>query len=301
MVSQISFSTQSANPFVEAQICHITEDRRIFFGEWLAPSGKLEDIIINPAPGESYVMDCLANYSKVHVRQPRVNTYPRARTPWRGNMRPLGDQPIWVQEAVKSKNIPAPKAPNLFDLLDPDHTNHEAVKTQKTVKTEKTISVEKPAVAIHELARRLGISRQTAYRRVVSLKIEVTKGAKGHGYVTAEQASEIEKLQAHIDSKRNQKASVDPYTPAPTDATQAIETKPKKQDKIQVEIHNRLDAMYLQSVIFNIRNRSKKDLPVELQNVKTCADVVHVALEHCRKSGFWMTKTQMMEGLTYDA
>ena len=245
-------------------------------------------------------MDYLAGGSKVHIRQPHENTHPRARTDWRTNMRPLGDQPVWVQEAVKSKNIPASKAPNLFDLLGPDRANHEAIETQKTVETQKAISVEKPAVAIRELARRLGISRTTAYRRVVSLKIEVTKGAKGYGYVTAEQANQIEKLQAHIESKRNQKASVDPHTPAPFDATQVTETKPKKQDQLQVEIYNRLDAMYLQSVIFNVRNRSKKDLPVELQNVKTCADVVHVALEHCRKSGFWMTNTQVMEGLTRD-
>lgn len=78
----------------------------MFFGEWLAPSGKLEEIIINPCYGEQSVMDCLAVDMVVHIRQPRENTRPGGHTPWRANMRTLDDQPIWIQEATKKEPEP---------------------------------------------------------------------------------------------------------------------------------------------------------------------------------------------------
>ncbi len=107
MIQQIGFHQESVNPFVELKIYHITEDRKMFFGEWKAPSGKFEEAILNPAYGEQNVLDVLEIGTVVHVRQPKENLK-RGGTPWRAYMRPLVDQPIWVQEASnpQEKTLP---------------------------------------------------------------------------------------------------------------------------------------------------------------------------------------------------
>ena len=107
MIQQIGFHQESVNPFIELKIYHITEDRKMFFGEWKAPSGKFEEAILNPAFGEQNVLDVLQVGTVVHVRTPKENTKSGG-TPWRAYMRPLNEQPIWVQEATKPEEQKLP-------------------------------------------------------------------------------------------------------------------------------------------------------------------------------------------------
>jgi len=108
MIQQIGFHQESVNPFIELKIYHITEDRKMFFGEWQAPSGKFEEAILNPAYGEQNVLDVLEVGTIVHIRQPKENTKSRG-TKWRAYMRPLAEQPIWVQEAANPQEKQLPK------------------------------------------------------------------------------------------------------------------------------------------------------------------------------------------------
>lgn len=85
----------------------------MFFGEWQGPSGKFEEAILNPAYGEQHVLDFLQPEMIVYVRQPKENTRKTTGTKWRAYMRPLSEQPIWVQEAVKGKPTPQPAAPSI--------------------------------------------------------------------------------------------------------------------------------------------------------------------------------------------
>ena len=80
----------------------------MFFGEWKAPSGKFEEAILNPAYGEQEVLDVLQVGTVVHVRTPKENNKSGG-TPWRAYMRPLVDQPIWVQEAANPQEKQLPK------------------------------------------------------------------------------------------------------------------------------------------------------------------------------------------------
>ena len=97
MITQLSIGGHQQNPYIEAKIQHITENKMVF-GEWIAPSGKLEEVIVNPVEDEEHVIHLLKIGMTVHVRSPRRNTKPGAQTQWRCFLRPLAEQPIYLQQ-----------------------------------------------------------------------------------------------------------------------------------------------------------------------------------------------------------
>jgi len=97
MITPLSIGSHQQNPYIEAKIQHITENKMVF-GEWIAPSGKLEEVIVNSVEDEEHVIHLLKIGMTVHVRSPRRNTKPNAQTQWRCFLRPLAEQPIYLQQ-----------------------------------------------------------------------------------------------------------------------------------------------------------------------------------------------------------
>ena len=104
MITPLSIANNAQNPYIEAKIQHIT-NKGLVFGEWLAPSNKLEEVIVNMKEGEEHVLDKLYIGMTVHVRQPRPNTRPGAQTAWRCFMRGLDEQPIYLQQSCGPKFV----------------------------------------------------------------------------------------------------------------------------------------------------------------------------------------------------
>lgn len=103
MIAPLSIGNHQQNPYIEAKIHHIHSNGMVF-GEWIAPSSKLEEVIVNPVEGEERVIKSLNVGMTVHVRYPRRNTKPGAQTLWRCFLRPLSEQPIYLQEACLQKS-----------------------------------------------------------------------------------------------------------------------------------------------------------------------------------------------------
>lgn len=103
MIAPLSIGNHQQNPYIEAKIHHIHSNGMVF-GEWIAPSNKLEEVIVNPVEGEERVIKSLNVGMTVHVRYPRRNTKPGAQTLWRCFLRPLSEQPIYLQEACLQKS-----------------------------------------------------------------------------------------------------------------------------------------------------------------------------------------------------
>ena len=108
MVTQLSIGSHQENPYIEAKVQYMAKG--MVFGEWLALSGKLEEIILNPAKGEEFVWNALDVGMTVHVRQPRPNTRPGAQTLWRCFLRPLAEQPLYLQRLCRTDDVQPPKA-----------------------------------------------------------------------------------------------------------------------------------------------------------------------------------------------
>lgn len=112
MITPLTITDHEQNPYIEARIYHIVPGDGMIFGEFLAPSGKLEEVIINPLQDQPDVRGFLKTGMTVHVRQPRRNTAPHAQTQWRCFLRPAEEQPIYLQHAYyQSKIKPADKQP----------------------------------------------------------------------------------------------------------------------------------------------------------------------------------------------
>jgi hypothetical protein len=121
MITRLSIGDHQQNPYIEAKVLYF-HHKGLVFGEWLAHSGKLEEIILNPAKGEEYVMKKLEVGMTVHVRSPRPNTKEGAQTAWRCFLRPLTEQPIYLQEICKPQQTesiaPEPAVEKAVEIED---------------------------------------------------------------------------------------------------------------------------------------------------------------------------------------
>ena len=124
MITPLSIADHEQNPYIEARIYHIMPGDGMIFGEFLAPSGKLEEVIINLSKEEPDVRGFLKAGMTVHVRQPRLNTAERAQTKWRCFLRSVAEQPIYLQHAYnQSKVKPANKQPVEQREIEPEQSD----------------------------------------------------------------------------------------------------------------------------------------------------------------------------------